>query len=224
MPPVDFLGVLGVELVTTSYCTYNILFTAGRTSRDSEKTAPAVSNLGGAFCMALGKIPTQSDMGDNIRALRQLAGITQQQLADRFFELSGKPVSLSTVGAWERGERSILAVDLFPLAQALNTSLENLYMYKTISGFDYDVRAFVAAVKVIPPEDKHILQYFLTKWSGNRHVVFQLLAMVMTIEPRALGDMIGLAAVFYRQKRKNCNSVAVDLEAVERESDRLLHK
>lgn len=174
--------------------------------------------------MSLGKIPTRSDIGENVRALRQLAGITQQQLADRFFELSGKAVSLSTVGAWERGERAILDVDLFVLAQALNTSLENIYVYNAVRAYDYDVRAFVAAVKVLPPENKHILQYFLTKWQGNRHVVFQLLAMVMNIEPRALGDMIGLAAVFYRQKRKNCNSVAVDLEAVERESDRLLHK
>lgn len=174
--------------------------------------------------MSLGKIPTRSDIGENVRALRQLAGLTQQQLADRFFELSGKAVSLSTVGAWERGERAILDVDLFVLAQALNTSLENIYVYKTISGFDYDVRAFVTAVKMLPPDDKRILQYFLTKWQGNRHVIFQLLTMLMNVEARALGDMLGLAAVFYRQKRKNCNSVAVDLEAVERESDRLLHK
>ena len=174
--------------------------------------------------MNSGKIPTRSDVGENVRALRQLAGMTQQQLADRFADLSGKTVSLSTVGAWERGERAILDIDLFVLAQALNTSLENIYVFNTVRAYDYDVRAFVAAVKVLPPENKHILQYFLTKWQGNRHVIFQLLAMVMTIEPRALGDMIGLAAVFYRQKRQNCAAVTVDLDAVEHESDKLLHR
>lgn len=170
--------------------------------------------------MASSENPTKTEIGENIHALRKVSGITQAELADRLTAAIGKPVSVATVGAWERGERTIPGEELYPLAQVLNTSLENLFVYNRVSAFDYDVKAFIAAVKSLPAEDKHILQYMLTRWAGNKHVMLQLAAMLMTVSKREQGDMIGMAAMLYQQKERG--GLTVDLEAVESESVRLL--
>lgn len=164
--------------------------------------------------------PTASSIGENIKALRKNLGITQTELADRISALSGEPHSASTISAWERGTRSIFATDAYFLAQALETSLESLYVYTRARLDDVDVKAFVGAVRALPINDKHIMEYMLVKWSGNRHALLQICAMIMNVDKRTQADMVGMSAMLYKQKA--IVSANIDVDAVEKEWERLL--
>lgn len=59
-------------------------------------------------------------LGDRIRAFRKLKGWTQVSFAER----SG--VSLSTLGEWERGNRSVSEVEIDQLCRCLGVSKAEL--------------------------------------------------------------------------------------------------
>lgn len=162
------------------------------------------------------------NIGENIKSMRKALGYTQQELADKMAEYSGKSYSASVIGTWERATRELSALDAYFLAQALQTSLESLYVYKQANLSDVDVRAFVSAVKNLPRDDKHILEYLLTRWSGNRHVLLHLCAMLMNVDRRTQADMMGMCAMLYREKA--IVKANIDVDAVENEWERLLTK
>lgn len=166
--------------------------------------------------------PTDSSIGENIKALRKHLGITQAELADRMSDLSGEMHSASTVSAWERGTRSIYALDAYFLAQALETSLESLYVYTRSRLNDVDVKAFVAGIKALPMMDRRILEHMLVNWEGNRHVLFQLCAMVMGVDKRTQADMMGMAATLCKEKLLPTS--VIDIEAVDKEWEKLLKR
>lgn len=164
---------------------------------------------------------TNCQIGENISTMRHLQGLTQQDIADTMTDKTGEHCSAAKVGTWERGTRSIEAIDLYYLAQTLHTSLESLYVYNQAHFKDVDVQRFVAAVKALPPDDMHILQYLLTQWHGNKHVILQLCAMLMSLDARSQSDMMGMAAMLFEQKAEK-RAIDIDIEAVRKESDRLL--
>jgi transcriptional regulator with XRE-family HTH domain len=63
----------------------------------------------------------------NVRAYRARADVTQQQLAGRMRQL-GARWHYQTVGAVERGDRPLSAVEIPALAMALGTGIEELMM------------------------------------------------------------------------------------------------
>jgi transcriptional regulator with XRE-family HTH domain len=62
----------------------------------------------------------------NLRRLRQRAGLTRQQLAERV------RVTLHTIRAWENGERAVRKEWLFKLAAALDCSVADLREAKVL--------------------------------------------------------------------------------------------
>lgn len=65
--------------------------------------------------------PQLLQLGRNLRAIRQRAGLSQEALAEK----SG--VDRSYVGAVERGERNIAALNLIRLASALGVSVGEFF-------------------------------------------------------------------------------------------------
>ncbi len=59
--------------------------------------------------------------GENLRRLRKLKGVSQEQLA---FEAE---LDRSFVGQVERGERNLSLLNIHRLAEALGVSIENLF-------------------------------------------------------------------------------------------------
>lgn len=65
-------------------------------------------------------------MSENIKRLRERAGITQKELAKRLH------ISLSAVGMWECGQRTPRAKMLPALADALNCGIDDLYAHEQL--------------------------------------------------------------------------------------------
>ena len=60
-------------------------------------------------------------LGQNIRKQRELAGLTQEQLADKL------GYDRSTVAKWENGSKEPLAITVKNIADVLNVGIEILY-------------------------------------------------------------------------------------------------
>lgn len=79
-------------------------------------------------------------VGNNIRALRTAAGMSQTDLADALGEVTGSAPKQQTIAVIERGTRPLRLDEAVPLAAILKVSLEAL-----LSPDSSDVAAQVAA-------------------------------------------------------------------------------
>ena len=162
---------------------------------------------------------TQSDVGVNLRLLRQSRGLTLKDMADKLSLLTGDTISAGAVGYWERGERNMSASDVAACAQVLNTSIESLFFFKDSNLGDIDIRRFISSFKALSMDDKRVLAYMLSLWPGDPHVLLSLCHMYMACSAHDQGDMCGMAALFYRRlvKAGKIDEVlgAADLDALE---------
>ena len=64
------------------------------------------------------------NFGENVRSLREEAGMNQEQFAEKVFK---EPLSDSLIGAWERAERKAKAENILEIADHFHKSLDALF-------------------------------------------------------------------------------------------------
>lgn len=76
-------------------------------------------------------VPTNVQIGRSVRALRNAAGLTQEQLADRMAE-RGVDLHHSSVSTTELGKRPLTLPEALAIADALGVQLDSLVDYERI--------------------------------------------------------------------------------------------
>lgn len=74
----------------------------------------------------MSKILQDISIGDNLRKLRGLKGMTQTQLCAQM-QIRGRPMQQSTYAQIETGVRNIFISDLIVLKQVLETSYDDIF-------------------------------------------------------------------------------------------------
>lgn len=119
------------------------------------------------------------DFGRNLKEMRVLRGMTQEQLAEAASAHMDKPVSVKTISAWERGTRAASIDQGFALALALDCSAATLCGSRSDKADQAAMRErFKFEVAAMPFEQKAILYHVLVDWSVNRRLLLSALAMI----------------------------------------------
>lgn len=63
----------------------------------------------------------------NVRKYRVMAGLTQQELADRLNERMGTSIRNNTISSWENAVNSIDNDYIVPIAEVLGVSINSIY-------------------------------------------------------------------------------------------------
>lgn len=167
--------------------------------------------------MTAGENVTESDIsiqiGKNIRFFRKVKGLTLRQLADAVSEMSGLPVSGTTVGYWERGEKNISALHLHFAAVALDIKEQTLF----------DLGGFSGAEK--QGHFVNMLNYAL-QWQGNRKALVAFVKLYMTLQKRDRADIVGMGISIYHRAKKahrlDSEAPEIDISYLESEWAKLI--
>lgn len=108
-------------------------------------------------------------VGENIRSVRRLRGMTGEALSRAIQSKCGCTISDGAIRRWERNERAVSVDDLIMLAIALDCSLQTL-----LDGLDPrmgDVPETKGKIGMLSPEDHQILRHLATDWRGDIHTL-----------------------------------------------------
>lgn len=167
--------------------------------------------------MAAGENVTESDIsiqiGKNIRFFRKVKGLTLRQLADAVAASSGLTLSGTTVGYWERGQKTISAMQLHYVALALDVQEQTLF---DLGGFNQvEEKGNFAGM----------LNYALN-WKGNKKALVQFVKLYMTLQKRDRADIAGVGISIYHQAEKarriDCEAPEIDISYLESEWAKLI--
>lgn len=130
-------------------------------------------------------------VGENIRSVRRLRGMTGEALSRAIQAKCGCTISDGAIRRWERNERSVTVGDLIMLAIALDCSLQTL-----LDGLDPrmgNVPETKGKIGMLSPEDHQILRHLATDWRGDIHALIVAMGVYGALpEPYARDAMIGL--------------------------------
>jgi len=99
-------------------------------------------------------------LGERIRNLRKMKGMSQKDLAHELSKKLGRIISQDSVGTYERGSRGVPPDILAALADILNCSVDYLVGRSDIEGvadndeFAAAIAAMFRAQKTLSPEEK----------------------------------------------------------------------
>lgn len=168
---------------------------------------------------------TEKQIGENIRRIRKLKGLTIEQLADKYSEVSGVPISSGTVGAWERAEKRISAMQLYYTAMALECPVERLYDQPG-SVTDSKLERIFSEYRSLSPEDQSILYIAAEKWQGNTKALIHSVGMYMSMTRKDRAEVAFLCLHQYGKAKEAGRLVPdapdVDAELIEKEWIRLV--
>lgn len=163
-------------------------------------------------------------ISDNLRKIRTLRNMKQAELAAKLTILSGEQVTALQVSRWERGERTIPAHMIGYAAQALHTSAQGFYDYKTTQ----DDKRLLLEYAALPEREKNILRYIVSGWDGDTHALVHWLAMYVSVRREKREAIAGTAVQQYtvlrREKHINPSAPEPDMEYLLRACDALIKK
>ena len=154
-------------------------------------------------------------ISDNLRKIRSLRSMTQAELAAKLTIMSGEQVTALQVSRWERGERTIPAHMIGYAAQALRTSAQGFYDYKTTQ----DDKRLLLEYAALPEREKAILRYVASGWDGDTHALAHWVAMYISIKREARENVAGTAVAQYQEM---CRRGMIEPSAPEPDMEYLL--
>lgn len=156
-----------------------------------------------------------SIVGINIRKIRRIRGLSQAELATAM-ALLGCDVTSGQVGSWERAQKTISAEQLYYVAAALGVSTDSLYDSDNMSADDERMLSEIASH---PQDDRAILRYIATSWSGDDRAMIHFAGMYAAL-PAGVRVDVAIAGIteYLRCKESGTLSVElpIDVDMVER--------
>lgn len=113
-------------------------------------------------------------MSKNIAEQRKFIGITQQQLADRLTESTGRNVTVTMVSSWERGKVYPPAPIMPFICSALSCPSYRIFPQSHVLS-DRDFR-LIEYIRFLDDSDKKILDDIAVRWPGSVHRLIQALS------------------------------------------------
>ena len=139
------------------------------------------------------------DFGKTLREIRTIRSMTQGQLADEVGRILETTISVKTVSAWERGERSASAEQLKAIAEALRCSLASLCSARASEHPGKRRERFNEEGASLPVDEKEILYHIMVEWDGDRRALMQLAALYTALPKQDRYCVVATALGLYRE-------------------------
>ena len=161
-----------------------------------------------------------NEIGKRIRTIRKSRGLTQNELANKYTEVSEIPISANMISMWESGDRRIYADQLYYLCTIFERNPTVLYPHPNVNG-----KLLADEVEAFMSQDFNILRYVITKWNGNVKALFQFIALYVSLPKQLRQDIAGMGVSMYELGIKDDklldDAPNVDLEYLKEETERL---
>lgn len=132
-------------------------------------------------------------IGKNIRQIRNLRGMTIQQLVERL-QLFDLVISAGLLSAWQRGQRRICAEYLQKLSLALNCTIDALYG---------QAQQILGISSALTDRQRGIIGFMFSDWQGDVQALIQFNALYMAADRQTRAQIVGNALRIYRQARNS---------------------
>ena len=142
-----------------------------------------------------------SELGTNIRKFRKLRSLSTRELADIICGL-GYETNGAQIGAWERGERSVSAEQLYYISMALRCSTTSLLPEYEAT---YDSNRVLAEYHKLPQDEQDILRYMLMFWGGDTHALIQFCGLYMAMPPADRAEVAAMGVIQYEKSEAKGN-------------------
>lgn len=147
-------------------------------------------------------IRTKKEIGENIRSMRKRNHMTLQELADRVTELTGELCTVSRISKWEHGINEPSLRDAGILADALNCSV---FAFLGTGNTSENGDAWLTA------EERQIMLFGVSKWTGNIHAAINALNLYMTLPPDRRSDVINVMLSEYEHAQEDDTLMPTDV-------------
>lgn len=125
------------------------------------------------------------EFGANLRSVRRIRKMTQQQLADELQRYSVN-VSVSTVSAWERGTRAATVEQLYATLRVLDAAPELLLGSHSLIN---------ESSEFWTKRKRDIVRYAAYEWEGDKRELWELVALYMCLPKEQRSDVAYWAAM-----------------------------